>query len=156
MRYLTRTFASAISLTVLAATTTHASQMLTPASQPEPTRARHAMVVTIHRDATDAGVAILKEGGNAVDAAVAVGFALAVVYPEAGNVGGGGFMLIRKRNGETHFLDYREMAPGAASRDMYLDVKGNIIPQKSLVGYEASGVPGLSLVSLTRRNTSAS
>ena len=100
------------------------------------------MVVSIHHEATDAGVAILKEGGNAVDAAVAVGFALAVVYPEAGNLGGGGFMLIREKSGETHFLDYREMAPGAASRDMYLDAKGNVIPQMSLQGYKASGVPG--------------
>lgn len=108
----------------------------------EPTRARHAMVVSIHHDATDAGVAILKQGGNAVDAAVAVGFALAVVYPAAGNIGGGGFMLIRDKHGKTHFLDYREKAPVAASRDMYLDAQGDIIPQMSLVGYRASGVPG--------------
>jgi gamma-glutamyltranspeptidase/glutathione hydrolase len=108
----------------------------------EPTRTQHAMVVSIHHDATDAGVTILKQGGNAVDAAVAVGFALAVVYPAAGNIGGGGFMLIRKKNGETHFLDYREMAPGGASRDMYLDAKGNVTPQMSLIGYRASGVPG--------------
>jgi len=108
----------------------------------EPVRAAHAMVVTIHHDASDAGVEILKEGGNAVDAAVAVGFALAVVYPAAGNIGGGGFMLIRNKNGKKHFLDYREMAPAAASRDMYLDAKGNVIPGMSLVGYKASGVPG--------------
>jgi gamma-glutamyltranspeptidase / glutathione hydrolase len=100
------------------------------------------MVVTIHHDATDAGVAILKQGGNAVDAAVAVGFALAVVYPAAGNIGGGGFMLIRDHTGKTHFLDYREKAPAAATRDMYLDAQGNIIPNMSLVGYKASGVPG--------------
>ena len=100
------------------------------------------MVVTIHHDATDAGVAILKQGGNAVDAAVAVGFALAVVYPAAGNIGGGGFMLIRDRHGRSHFLDYREKAPAAASRDMYLDAKGNVVPGMSLVGYKASGVPG--------------
>ena len=100
------------------------------------------MVVTIQHDATDAGVAILKQGGNAVDAAVAVGFALAVVYPAAGNIGGGGFMLIRDRHGKTHFLDYREKAPAAASRDMYLDAKGNVVPGMSLVGYKASGVPG--------------
>jgi gamma-glutamyltranspeptidase/glutathione hydrolase len=114
------------------------------AQQPglEPTRAPHAMVVTIHHDASDVGVAILKEGGNAVDAAVAVGFALAVVYPAAGNIGGGGFMLIRDKHGKTHFLDYREKAPAAASRDMYLDAKGNVIPDMSLVGYKASGVPG--------------
>ncbi len=100
------------------------------------------MVVTIHHDATDAGVAILKQGGNAVDAAVAVGFALAVVYPAAGNIGGGGFMLIRDKHGRTHFLDYREKAPAAATRDMYLDANGGVVPGLSLVGYKASGVPG--------------
>src|ERR1700760_2230119 len=78
-----------------------------------PAAADHAMVVSVHHDATDAGVAILKQGGNAVDAAVAVGFALAVVYPQAGNIGGGGFMLVRMHTGEAHFLDYRERAPGA-------------------------------------------
>jgi gamma-glutamyltranspeptidase / glutathione hydrolase len=108
----------------------------------EPVRAKHAMVVTIHHDATDAGLAILKQGGNAVDAAVAVGFALAVVYPAAGNIGGGGFMLIRDHTGKTHFIDYREKAPAAATRDMYLDAQGNVIPNMSLVGYKASGVPG--------------
>ncbi len=112
----------------------------------EPTRAPHAMVVSIHHDASDAGLAILKQGGNAVDAAVAVGFALAVVYPVAGNIGGGGFMLIRDKHGphgyKTHFLDYREKAPAAATRDMYLDAKGNVVPGMSLVGYKASGVPG--------------
>lgn len=119
-------------------------QTLPPRSalQPGPTRTKHAMVVTIHHEATDAGVTILKQGGDAIDAAVAVGFALAVVYPAAGNIGGGGFMLIRKKNGETHFLDYREMAPAAASRNMYLDAKGNVIPYMSLIGYKASGVPG--------------
>jgi gamma-glutamyltranspeptidase / glutathione hydrolase len=111
-------------------------------SNVEPVRAPHAMVTTVQRNATDAGVEILKEGGNAVDAAVAVGFALAVTYPFAGNLGGGGFMLIRDKHGKTHFLDYREMAPAAATRDMYLDAKGNIIPRMSLVGYKASGVPG--------------
>jgi len=117
---------------------------VTQAQQPglEPTRAPHAMVVTIQHDASDAGLEILKQGGNAVDAAVAVGFALAVVYPVAGNIGGGGFMLIRDRHGKTHFLDYREKAPAAATRDMYLDAKGNVIPRMSLVGYKASGVPG--------------
>ena len=107
-----------------------------------PVRTRHAMVVTIQHDATDAGVAILKQGGNAVDAAVAVGFALAVVLPAAGNLGGGGFMLIRTHTGQTHFLDYREEAPAAASRDMYLDDQKNVIPNLSTIGYQASGVPG--------------
>jgi len=108
----------------------------------EPTRAEHAMVVTVQHNASDAGIEILKAGGNAIDAAVAVGFTLAVVYPFAGNLGGGGFMLIRDKHGKAHFLDYREKAPAAASRDMYLDAEGNIIPRMSLVGYKASGVPG--------------
>jgi gamma-glutamyltranspeptidase/glutathione hydrolase len=138
MQYRTRTLASAVGLVFLSVAV--AGQ--TPPTQTEPTRTQHAMVVSIHHDATDAGVAILKEGGNAVDAAVAVGFALAVVFPAAGNLGGGGFMLIREKNGATHFLDYREMAPGAASSNMYLDAKGNVIPALSLVGYKASGVPG--------------
>jgi gamma-glutamyltranspeptidase / glutathione hydrolase len=116
--------------------------MQAPAQTSDPVRTQHAMVVTIHHDATDAGVAILKQGGNAVDAAVAVGFALAVVYPAAGNLGGGGFMLIRSKHGKTHFLDYREKAPAAATRDMYLDANGNVVPGMSLVGYKASGVPG--------------
>jgi gamma-glutamyltranspeptidase/glutathione hydrolase len=112
-----------------------------------PTRAPHAMVVTIHHDATDAGVEILREGGNAVDAAVAVGFALAVVYPAAGNIGGGGFMLIRPgtnalNHGHPTFLDYREEAPAAATANMYLDAQGNLIPQASTTGPHASGVPG--------------
>jgi gamma-glutamyltranspeptidase/glutathione hydrolase len=100
------------------------------------------MVVTIHHDATDAGLAILKQGGNAIDAAVAVGFTLAVVYPAAGNIGGGGFMLIRDHNGKTHFLDYREKAPAAASADMYLDAQKNVVPGLSTIGYKSSGVPG--------------
>jgi len=100
------------------------------------------MVTTVQRDATDAGVEVLKQGGNAVDAAVAVHFALAVVYPFAGNLGGGGFMLIRDKHGKTHFLDYREKAPATATRDMYLDEKGNVVPGMSLIGYKASGVPG--------------
>jgi gamma-glutamyltranspeptidase / glutathione hydrolase len=108
----------------------------------QPVRARHAMVVTVHHDATDAGVEILKQGGNAVDAAVAVGFALAVVHPEAGNIGGGGFMLVRFKNGKSHFMDYREEAPGAATMNMYLDGQGNVIPDASTVGYRSIGVPG--------------
>ena len=116
----------------------------------QPTRAPHAMVVSIHHDATDAGLEILREGGNAVDAAVAVGFALAVVYPAAGNIGGGGFMLIRPprhrsaalAHGQPAFLDYREEAPAAAAANMYLDAHGNVIPQMSITGSHASGVPG--------------
>ena len=109
---------------------------------PPPALAKHAMVVSIHHDASDAGVAILKQGGNAVDAAVAVGFALAVVFPQAGNLGGGGFMLIRMKSGDAHFVDYRERAPAAASAGMYLDARGNVVPGLSTVGYKAIGVPG--------------
>src|SRR5436309_11189419 len=107
-----------------------------------PTHAKHAIVVSVHEEASKTGSSIMQRGGNAVDAAVATGFALAVVHPAAGNIGGGGFMLVRMANGETHFLDYREKAPKAATRDMYLDAKGNIIPDASLVGYQAIGVPG--------------
>ncbi|MGB9146438.1 MAG: gamma-glutamyltransferase [Acidobacteriaceae bacterium] len=107
-----------------------------------PVREPHAMVVTIHHLATDAGVEVLKEGGNAVDAAVAVGFALAVVHPVAGNIGGGGFMLIHDHTGKNIFIDYREEAPLAATANMYLDAQGNVIPKASIVGYRAIGVPG--------------
>ena len=102
---------------------------------------RKAMVVTEEPFATDAGVAVLKSGGNAVDAAVAVGFALAVTHPFAGNLGGGGFMLIRMADGRTTFVDFREKAPGKATHDMYLDAGGNLT-KDSLVGWRASGVPG--------------
>jgi gamma-glutamyltranspeptidase/glutathione hydrolase len=115
-------------------------------SNETPVRTKHAMVVSIHHLATDAGVEVLKEGGNAVDAAVATGFALAVVHPVAGNIGGGGFMLIHfgegPHTGKSTFIDYREKAPLAASANMYLDDKGNIIPNESIVGYKAVGVPG--------------
>jgi len=85
---------------------------------------------------------MMKAGGNAVDAAVAVGFALAVVHPQAGNLGGGGFMLVRLADGKTHFVDYREKAPAAARANMYLDAQGNVIEDASIVGYKAIGVPG--------------
>lgn len=103
---------------------------------------RHAMVVSIQHDASDAGLQILRQGGNAVDAAVAVGFALAVTLPNAGNLGGGGFMLLRDHHGEAHFLDFRERAPMAATANMYLDAKGDVIPNLSTLGYKAIGVPG--------------
>lgn len=111
---------------------------------PAPVRGKHAMVASQHELASAIGVAVMKKGGNAVDAAIAVGLALAVVYPEAGNVGGGGFMLIRDAKGEFHAIDYREMAPKAASRDMFVDKDGNLIDGEgsSDVGYRASGVPG--------------
>jgi gamma-glutamyltranspeptidase/glutathione hydrolase len=107
-----------------------------------PVHAQHAMVVSVHDLASQAGVEVLQAGGNAVDAAVATGFALAVVHPPAGNIGGGGFMLVRMADGKTHFLDYREKAPAAATRDMYLDPQGNVIEGASEYGYKAIGVPG--------------
>src|SRR3954465_2902588 len=107
----------------------------------EPVRAEHGMVVAQEPVAADVGLNVLKAGGNAVDAAVAVGFALAVTHPVAGNIGGGGVMLGRMANGKTDFLDFREAAPGKASRDMYLDRDGN--PTKdSIFGWRSSGVPG--------------
>jgi gamma-glutamyltranspeptidase / glutathione hydrolase len=112
------------------------------AASTEPVPAKHGMVVTVHALASQVGVAILQQGGNAVDAAVATGFALAVVHPPAGNIGGGGFMLIRMADGKAHFLDYREKAPAAATRDMYLDAQGNVVPGASEIGYKAIGVPG--------------
>jgi gamma-glutamyltranspeptidase/glutathione hydrolase len=105
------------------------------------TEADHGMVVSNSRLASEAGIEILKAGGNAVDAAVATGFALAVTYPTAGNIGGGGFMNIRMADGRAMTLDYREVAPLAASRNMYLDAAGSLT-NKSTVGYLASGVPG--------------
>jgi len=107
-----------------------------------PAHAAHAMVVSVHELASRAGVEMMQAGGNAVDAAVATGFALAVVHPQAGNIGGGGFMLIRKADGTTRFIDYRERAPAAATANMYLDSQGNVIENASLVGYKAIGVPG--------------
>jgi gamma-glutamyltranspeptidase / glutathione hydrolase len=108
-----------------------------------PVRSMHGMVVSTEVRASRAGVEILKQGGNAVDAAVAVGFMLAVTHPSAGNLGGGGFMMIRMaKTGETVAIDYREMAPAGASRTMYLDKEGNTIPEASTVGYRAVAVPG--------------
>ena len=107
-----------------------------------PVAAENGMVVTAQHLATGVGVDILKRGGNAVDAAVAVGYALAVVYPAAGNLGGGGFMTIRFTDGRKTFLDFRETAPRAASRDMYLDKDGKIVEGLSTVGWLAVGVPG--------------
>jgi gamma-glutamyltranspeptidase / glutathione hydrolase len=107
----------------------------------EPVRAKHGMVVAQEHLAADVGLAVLKQGGNAVDAAVAVGFALAVTHPQAGNLGGGGFALIRMADGNSTFLDFREEAPLKATHDMYLGPDGN--PTKdSLLGWRAAGVPG--------------
>ncbi len=107
-----------------------------------PVEAPRAMVASVHQLASRAGVQMMKSGGNAVDAAVAVGFALAVVHPQAGNLGGGGFMLLRLAGGKTHFIDFREKAPAAAAANMYLDAQGNVIADASSVGYKSIGVPG--------------
>jgi gamma-glutamyltranspeptidase / glutathione hydrolase len=116
--------------------------LIVPPSQAhEPVYARKGMVVAQEPLATDVGVAVLKSGGNAVDAAVAVGFALAVTFPYAGNLGGGGFMLVRMADGRTSFIDFREKAPRKASHDMYLDASGNAT-KDSVLGWRAVGVPG--------------
>src|SRR5271168_2112793 len=107
----------------------------------QPVHTRNAMVVAQEPLAADVGVAVLKAGGNAMDAAVAVGFALAVTYPFAGNLGGGGFMLARFADGRSTFIDFREKAPRAATRNMYLDSKGSVT-EDSLVGWRSAGVPG--------------
>lgn len=106
------------------------------------TIAKKAAVSTAHPEATKVGLDILKKGGNAVDAAVAIQLALAVVYPRAGNIGGGGFMVLRKSDGSVFTYDYRERAPGMASKDMYIDTLGNPIPKLSVSGHLAAGVPG--------------
>src|SRR5690349_4744358 len=115
-----------------------------PAPAREPVRGRHGMVASTNEVASRVGVEIMKRGGNAVDAAIAVAFALQVTHPAAGNLGGGGFMMIRLKNGHTTAIDYREMAPAAAHRDVYLDKNGKLIEGEggSLVGYRAAGVPG--------------
>jgi len=113
-----------------------------PAASPAPIQAEHGMVVTAEKLASEAGAEVLKQGGNAFDAAVAVGYALAVVWPEAGNIGGGGFMTLRTKDGKTDFIDFREKAPRAATATMYLDAKGNVIKGASTDGYLAVGVPG--------------
>lgn len=107
-----------------------------------PVRAKQGMVASAEKLASQIGIDTLKKGGNAVDAAVAAGFALAVTHPTAGNLGGGGFMMIRFANGDTACIDYRETAPAAAVRDVYLDDGGEILPKASTQGYRASGVPG--------------
>lgn len=113
-----------------------------PAASRAPVRGKHGMVASVSEIASQIGVDIMKRGGNAVDAAVAVGLALAVVWPEAGNLGGGGFMMIRMNDGRAVAVDYREMAPAAAHRNVYLDAQGNYIKDSSVIGHKAAGVPG--------------
>jgi gamma-glutamyltranspeptidase/glutathione hydrolase len=108
----------------------------------QPVRARNAMVASTSEIASRIGADVMKRGGNAVDAAVAVGLALAVTWPSAGNLGGGGFMLVRKADGTTEAIDFRERAPLAATQGMYLDAQGNVVPKMSTDGYRAVAVPG--------------
>ena len=143
--------AAALALAGRAATAAVPAQALdtsgTPASLASlaglrPVTARHAMVVTAQHLATEVGLQILRQGGNAVDAAVAVGYALAVVHPCCGNLGGGGFMMLHLAGGKTVFLDFREKAPLAATANMYLDAAGNVVPGLSTRSYLSVGVPG--------------
>ena len=134
MRYRQK-FCALAALLVLAA-------LPAPAAPLRPSHAPHAMVASVHELASRAGVEMMQAGGNAVDAAVATAFALAVVYPRAGNLGGGGFLLFRSAAGDAHFLDFREKAPAAASANMYLDAQGYPIKDLSVIGYKAIAVPG--------------
>src|SRR5215510_13784268 len=118
------------------------SSTSTQAASRPPVRGKHGMVSSVSEIASQVGVDVLKRGGNAVDAAVAVGLALAVVWPSAGNLGGGGFMVIRQANGKATAIDYREMAPAAAHRNVYLDDKGEYVEESSTYGHAAAGVPG--------------
>jgi gamma-glutamyltranspeptidase/glutathione hydrolase len=122
----------------------HFTQPVALAASREPVRARHGIVASTNAIASRVGVDVLKRGGNAIDAAIAVAFALAVTHPAAGNLGGGGFLMIRLKDGRTTAIDYREMAPAAATRNVYLDENGKLIEGEggSLVGYRAAGVPG--------------
>ena len=131
-----------LSLHLIAITVFGQTSVMLSAASPLPIAAEHGMVVSAHHLASKAGVDVLKHGGNAVDAAVAVAYALAVTFPEAGNLGGGGFMTIRFHDGRKTFIDFRETAPHAATATMYQDARGNVIPGLSTRGYLAAGVPG--------------
>ncbi|MBB3258551.1 gamma-glutamyltranspeptidase/glutathione hydrolase [Paraburkholderia bannensis] len=130
-----------VSLSALSAGFLEATPAFAKDTQQHPAVLNASAVAVADKYAADAAEQIFKEGGNAVDAAVAIAFSLAVTYPEAGNIGGGGFMTLYV-NGKPYFLDYRERAPLAATRTMYQDEQGNVIPGKSLYGYDAVGVPG--------------
>jgi len=119
-----------------------AAMLVLPAYALSPVAGRRGIVASSEPLASQAGVEILRAGGNAVDAAVAVGFAMAVTFPQAGNLGGGGFMLIRMANGDAIVVDYREQAPAAATREMYQGTQGNLIPGASTMGARAAGIPG--------------
>ena len=136
---------AALSIVTLSAAQEGEKNVL-PYLDEQPVRAQHGMVVSVHHLASDAGLETLRAGGNAVDAAVATGFSLAVVHPAAGNLGGGGFLLLRTHDGHATFIDYREKAPLAATETMYQDAQGNIIPEDSLlssvIGYRSIATPG--------------
>jgi gamma-glutamyltranspeptidase/glutathione hydrolase len=134
-------FGAGLALSVYAGAQDGAKNAM-PYRDEQPVRARHGMVVSVHHLASDAGLAVLREGGNAIDAAVATGFALAVVHPIAGNLGGGGFLLLRARDGHATFIDFREKAPLAATQTMYQDAQGNVIPDASVIGYRSIATPG--------------
>jgi gamma-glutamyltranspeptidase/glutathione hydrolase len=127
---------------VAAFVTACAFGLIAQAASVAPVAAEHGMVVTAQHLATQVGVEVLKKGGNAIDAAVAVGYTLAVVYPAAGNLGGGGFMTIQLADGRKTFLDFREKAPLAATARMYLDAAGNVVTGSTRHGHLAVGVPG--------------
>src|SRR3972149_4307390 len=112
------------------------------ADAPDPVRSKNGIVVSASNLASKVGLQILKKGGNAIDAAVAVGFALAVTYPSAGNIGGGGFMVIHLADGRNTTIDFREKAPIFSHRDMYLNKAGNVVPEKIQEGILSAGVPG--------------
>src|SRR5438552_8846050 len=134
-----------LTLTLTTTTIVHLpNDVFVSAASREPVRAPHGIVASTNEIASRVGVDILKRGGNAVDAAIAVAFALAVTHPAAGNLGGGGFMMIRLKDGRTTAIDYREMAPAAATRNIYLDKNGKVIEGEggSIEGYRAAGVPG--------------
>lgn len=129
-------------INAIAVTVTVTCCFVAQAASVAPVAAEHGMVVTAQHLATQVGVDVLKRGGNAVDAAVAVGYALAVTYPAAGNLGGGGFMTLQLADGRKTFLDFREVAPLAATANMYLDSNGNVVPDSSTRGHLAVAVPG--------------
>src|SRR5437879_1467559 len=145
----TRAFASLVILVAVLAAILGLSQntsVLTTSSAAsrEPVRARHGIVASTNEIASRVGVDVMKHGGNAVDAGIAVALALAGTHPAAGNLGGGGFMMIRLKDGRTTAIDYREMAPAGATHNIYLDKNGNVIKGEggSVEGYRAAGVPG--------------
>lgn len=127
---------------LLIAATLGANPQHAVAASAHPVAAENGMVVSAHKLASKAGVDVLKQGGNAVDAAVAVGYALAVTFPAAGNLGSGGFMTIRMADGRKYFIDFRETAPGAATATMFQNAKGEVLPDLSRRGYLAAGIPG--------------